>query len=66
MPVRIGVPHYDGALADVVRNPRSATAMGLLEEARSSIAQRELGAAAAGGSVKTLVGRMKDWFMGNF
>jgi cell division protein FtsA len=32
MPVRIGVPRYAGGLADVVRNPRYATAVGLLLE----------------------------------
>ena len=26
MPVRVGVPHYIGGLADVVRNPRYSTA----------------------------------------
>src|SRR5258705_9496697 len=30
MPVRVGLPHYTGGLAEVVRNPRYATAMGLL------------------------------------
>lgn len=31
-PVRIGAPEYAGGLADVVRNPRYSTAMGLLVE----------------------------------
>src|ERR671913_502884 len=30
MPVRVGLPIYSGALAEVVRNPRYSTAMGLL------------------------------------
>src|SRR5262249_25259419 len=30
MPVRVGVPHYSGALAEVVRNPRYSTGIGLL------------------------------------
>ena len=34
-PARIGWPQYDGSLADVVKNPRFATAMGLLVEADS-------------------------------
>ncbi len=34
-PARIGWPSYDGSLADVVRNPRFATAIGLLVEAHS-------------------------------
>ncbi len=33
-PVRLGVPDYDGNLSDVVRSPRFATSMGLLQEAR--------------------------------
>ena len=33
-PVRVGRPVYSGGLADVVRSPRYATAVGLLEEAR--------------------------------
>ena len=33
-PVRRGNPTYAGALHDMVANPRSATVMGLLEEAR--------------------------------
>src|SRR5258706_12538428 len=30
MPVRVGVPQYNGALAEGVRNPRYSTGMGLL------------------------------------
>ena len=64
-PVRKGLPLYAGPLADMVANPRSATAMGLLEEARSARA-RGLKAAQQAGSMKTIVGRAKDWFLGNF
>ena len=64
-PVRKGLPTYRGALSDMVANPRSATVMGLLEEARLGRA-RGLRAAQQAGSVKTLVGRAKDWFLGNF
>ena len=64
-PVRLGVPSYSGGLADVVRTPRYATAIGLLEEAR---AQRARGRKAAeqSGSFKETIRRMKDWFVGNF
>src|SRR6195952_2864122 len=64
-PVRKGVPTYHGALYDMVSNPRSSTVMGLLEEARIA---RTRGARASqqSGSVKTLFGRAKDWFLGNF
>jgi cell division protein FtsA len=64
-PVRKGVPTYHGALYDMVSNPRSATVMGLLEEARFA-RSRGMRAAQQAGSVKTLFGRAKDWFLGNF
>ena len=41
MPVRIGVPAYAGGLAEVVRNPRYATAIGLLLEGRDQWARAE-------------------------
>jgi cell division protein FtsA len=64
-PVRIGVPEYSGGLADVVRTPRFATALGLLEEARS---QRMRGRKVAeqSGSFKETLRRMKEWFLGSF
>jgi cell division protein FtsA len=64
-PVRIGVPDYAGGLADVVRTPRFATALGLLEEAR---VQRLRGRKVAeqSGSFKETMRRMKEWFLGNF
>ena len=64
-PVRIGVPGYSGGLADVVRTPRYATVLGLLEEAR---VQRQRGRKVAeqSGSFKETLRRMKDWFLGNF
>jgi cell division protein FtsA len=64
-PVRKGVPTYSGALHDMVAQPRAATVMGLLEEARLSRARGQRAAQQAG-SVKTVLGRAKDWFLGNF
>ncbi|HEX4510984.1 MAG TPA: cell division protein FtsA [Burkholderiaceae bacterium] len=64
-PVRKGLPTYSGPLFDMVANPRSATAMGLLEEARIAHARGHKAAQQAG-SMQTLLGRAKDWFMGNF
>ena len=64
MPVRIGVPRYAGGLADVVRSPRYATAMGLLYE---GVEQLRLGRISKqNGSVRAVVGRMRDWFQRNF
>src|SRR5450755_1184643 len=64
-PVRKGTPTYRGALHDMVANPRSATVMGLLEEARMARTRGQRAAQQAG-SVKTMFGRAKDWFLGNF
>jgi cell division protein FtsA len=64
MPVRIGVPRYAGGLADVVRNPRYATAVGLLLE---GVAQTQAGRfSRQNGSVRAVLGRMKEWFQRNF
>jgi len=64
MPVRIGVPRYSGGLAEVVRSPRYATAMGLLLEGASQLQQGRV--AKQSGSVKAVFGRMRDWFQRNF
>ncbi len=64
-PVRKGIPTYHGPLADMVASPRSATVMGLLEEARLARTRGQRAAQQAG-SVQTLFGRAKEWFLGNF
>jgi cell division protein FtsA len=64
-PVRKGLPLYSGALHDMLANPRSATVMGLLEEAHMARTRGQKAAAQAG-SVKTMFGRARDWFIGNF
>ncbi len=65
-PVRKGVPTYRGrALRHGRRNPRSATVMGLLEEARVRAHARPQGR-GAGGLGEDVFGEAKDWFLGNF
>jgi cell division protein FtsA len=64
MPVRIGVPVYSGGLADVVRNPRYATGMGLLLEGASQMQQGNV--MRQGGSFKAVLARMREWFQRNF
>jgi cell division protein FtsA len=64
-PVRIGVPDYTGGLADMVRTPRFATAMGLLHEARAQQLRGRRVASQSGGLKQTL-NKMKEWFLGNF
>ncbi len=65
MPVRVGSPKYEGSLADVVKGPRHATAIGLLFE---GLAQRQHHGRVLQktGSLKNVAGRMKTWFQGNF
>jgi cell division protein FtsA len=64
-PVRRGIPRYSSALADMVAQPRAATVMGLLEEARTA-RLRGFKVAQKNGSMKTAFGQVKDWFVGNF
>jgi cell division protein FtsA len=64
MPVRIGLPKYQGSLAEVVRNPRYATAMGLLFEGAAQMQQGRV--AKQNGSVRAVFGRMHEWFQRNF
>jgi cell division protein FtsA len=64
MPVRIGLPRYAGGLAEVVRAPRYATAVGLLLEGVSQLNQGKL--SRQGGSVTAVLGRMREWFQRNF
>jgi cell division protein FtsA len=64
MPVRIGLPVYSGGLADVVRNPRYATGMGLLLEGAAQLAQGH--GLRQGGSFKAVLARMREWFQRNF
>ena len=64
-PVRRGIPKYTGALADMVAQPRAATVMGQLEEARLARVRGQK-VAQKHGSMKTAFGRFKDFIVGNF
>jgi cell division protein FtsA len=65
MPVRIGQPHYSGGLAEVVRNPRYSTAVGLLLAGMHQHRQQQI-ARMQIGSFQQVLERMKSWFAGNF
>jgi cell division protein FtsA len=65
MPVRVGAPQYSGALAEVVRNPRYSTGMGLLLAGLDQM-QRDQHAKLQGAGFKDVLDRMKNWFKGNF
>ena len=64
-PVRRGVPKYSRALSDMVAQPRAATVMGLLEEARLA-RLRGFKAAQKTSGVKSAFGRIKEFIVGNF
>ena len=65
MPVRVGVPTYTGGLAEVVRNPRYSTAVGLLLEGREQYVRNEQARAQISG-MQSVVERMKGWCKSNF
>jgi cell division protein FtsA len=65
MPVRIGAPSYMGGLADVVRNPRYSTAVGLLLEGREQFLRHELMRSQISG-MQSVIERMKSWWKSNF
>jgi cell division protein FtsA len=65
MPVRVGLPNYTGPLAEVVRNPRYATAMGLLMAGLEQV-KRDRHAKMQGAGFKEVLEKMKSWFKGNF
>ncbi|QBK04473.1 cell division protein FtsA [Hylemonella gracilis] len=66
-PVRRGVPKFSGRGAELVGQPRAATVMGMLEEARLA---RLRGYRVSTGNplhtVKSKVTRLRDWFISNF
>jgi cell division protein FtsA len=68
-PVRRGVPKYARALSDMVAQPRAATVMGLMDEARQArmrgfrVAHKNGGVS---GGMKSAFGRFKDFIVGNF
>jgi cell division protein FtsA len=64
MPVRVGIPKYQGGLAEVVRTPRYATAMGLLLEGMSQLQEGQF--SRQRGSVGAVLANMREWFQRNF
>jgi cell division protein FtsA len=65
MPVRVGTPNYAGALAEVVRNPRYSTVVGLLLSGLGHH-QRQQIVRMQGASFRQVFDRMKAWVQGNF
>ena len=62
--VKLGLPRYEGSLRDIVRNPRYATAVGLLME---GVTQRRRGLKVQGPvTFRQTLARMRAWFSKNF
>ncbi|MDN0075038.1 cell division protein FtsA [Crenobacter sp. SG2303] len=65
LPVRIGAPKYVGGLAEVVKNPRFSTGVGLLMYGKDQT-QIQVGPKVEAGSIGSMFSKMKAWFAGNF
>jgi cell division protein FtsA len=65
LPCRVGSPAYTGGLADVVRSPRYATAVGLVLEGRDHW-QRDEEARQQTKGIGGAAERMRQWFKANF
>lgn len=63
-PVRLGTPQYILGLTDIINNPIYSTSTGLLLMGNQPQYQRT--DSLTHSSVKGLIGRMRDWFKGNF
>ncbi|MEQ1516718.1 MAG: cell division protein FtsA [Usitatibacteraceae bacterium] len=65
MPVRLGVPTYSGGLAEVVRNPRFSTGVGLLVSGLEQ-KKRDEHVRLHTANLKGVFEKMASWFKGNF
>ena len=64
LPVRVGVPQNVQGLQDIVRNPIYSTAAGLLIYGMKQQTLTRFGDRGAAGP--GLLGRVRQWFQGNF
>lgn len=64
-PVRLGLPRYVGGLAEVVKNPRYSTAVGLLLLAREQMMRGPISRNKQSGLGQVLL-RLKTWVQNNF
>ncbi len=65
MPVRLGVPNYNGNLSDVVHTPRYSTGIGLILAGIEQMKHQQ-NTKMQGGSAKQIFSKMKSWFQKNF
>ncbi len=65
-PVRLGLPQHMTGLTDVVRNPIYATGVGLLHCGHRHRGERHPEISSGARGFSGVLGRMRDWFKGNF
>jgi len=65
MPVRQGLPRYNGNLSEVVHTPRYSTGIGLIITGIEQVKYQQ-GIQLQSGSAKQVFSRMKGWFQKNF
>ncbi|KPN71944.1 cell division protein FtsA [Neisseria sp. 83E34] len=67
VPARIGVPQDMAGVSERIRNPRYATAIGLLQAARGELEGKSVsGAVAVGNNKESLWTKIRDWLRNNF
>ncbi len=66
LPARIGVPQEMGGVSERIRNPRFATAIGLLQAARGDDVRSGMPTVAAGEPTDSLLKKLQEWFKNNF
>lgn len=66
LPVRQGLPNYEGSLSEVIQNPIYSTGIGLVQFGHANRSLSIGGSLQQKGSVTSLFKRMKGWFKGSF
>jgi len=65
MPVRLGVPSYNGNLSEVVHTPRYSTGIGLILAGIEQM-KHQHHTKMQGGSARQIFSKMRSWFQKNF
>ena len=66
LPARIGVPQEMGGVSERIRNPRYATAIGLLQSACEEENKTDMPVAAASEPKESWLKKLQSWFKNNF
>ncbi len=65
LPVRQGLPNYQGSLSEVIRNPIYSTGIGLAQFGHANRSQLQMRSTKPS-AVSSMMERMKSWFRGSF